>query len=251
MENKIISHILSSKNLESVSQENKQKFKIELSQYFNDISIVAKDLGINIEELWKIYIAKREFNKLDTREKRHVMYLTQEEKINQLENNKIELQKKYKHQSLQIKINGYDITTQTIREINQEKEFALAIFQNEENIKVLADMVPPYIKYKILKCSNIYIVNIPIQCITKFTDLCVLLIPNKVTVIIGINGYSPNVEIVTMYTLGELRIGFINSDTAEKTDEEHPNKFWFFENYNPKRKYHYIYSNSRKIINSN
>ena len=35
-------------------------------------------------------------------------------------------------------------------------------------------------------------------------------------------------------------------DIAEQIDETYPYKFWFYENFNAKRKYHYVYSNSRE-----
>lgn len=62
---------------------------------------------------------------------------------------------------------------------------------------------------------------------------------------VGIENYSPVVKEIKMFLVNGLQIAFIDADTAEGIDDKHPNFFWFFENYNPKRKYHFIYSNSR------
>jgi len=71
----------------------------------------------------------------------------------------------------------------------------------------------------------------------------VLLAPKKKTVMIGIDGYSPDVKYpnINIYPVGQLRVSFI---------ESHNYKFCFYENYNPRRNYHYIYSNSRRIVNT-
>jgi hypothetical protein len=248
MEKQIVTQILSTNSFKSIPQQNKHKIQTELLKQFNSISATAKELGINIDELWKVHIAKCEYNQFDTREKRHVMYTTQEEKNILAEKEKVKLQKEYVTKELQITVNGYDITTQQKRTMNREAEYALAFFQNQEGIDGLSSMVPPYFKFKVLKCTNLYVVNIPNQCISQFPGIFVVLAPIKKTVIIGIEGYSPNLEIenITMHLVGQLRIWFISADIAEQIDENHANKFWFYENYNPKRRYHFIYSNSRK-----
>lgn len=266
MEKQIVARVLSSESLKSLSPQDNKKLERELFKHFIALSATAKAIGINIDDLWRAYIAKCEYNQLDTREGRSITHNNQVEKIKLAEQEKIRLQdpkslrawfvllsatqiqEEYISQSLQTVINGYDITTQQIRQMNRDTEFALTIFQGEEGVKTLSAMVPPYIKFRVLKCSDVYFVDIPNQCIDKFPGLFIMLIPKKTTVMVGIHGYSPQIEIpnVTIYSVGMLQIALIDAGTAEQIDEEHINKFWFFENYSPKRKYHFIYSNSKR-----
>ena len=248
MDKQIVLQILSSNSLESVPESFKKKFQIELLNHFKVIENTAKEIGIDIDELWRAYITKSNYNKYDTRESRHIMYSTNEEKAQVIEHKKNELQKEYSLLEVQINVIGFDMITQKFRDIDREKEYPLAFFRNESDINILSESVPPYIKFKVLKCKNLYIVNIPNQCIDKFPYVFILLAQKKKTIMIGIDGYSPIVNIpnVTMYEVGQLRVSFISADVAEEIDEAYNNKFWFYENYNPKRKYHYIYSNSKK-----
>ena len=247
MEKQIVNHILSADTLKSVPQQNKKKIQSELLKHFHVLTDTAKELGINIDDLWRAYILKREYNQCDTREKRHIMYTTNEEKAQLNQEERIKLQKDYSLTNSQIVVNGYDVTTKQNRQITQ-KDNPLAFFQNEDDIKTLSLMVPSYVKFTVLKCSNLYLVDIPRNCIEKFPGLLILLAPKKKTVMIGLDGYSPVIQIpnTIIYDLGQLRVAFIDADIAEEIDESNINKFWFYENYSPKRKYHFIYSNSRK-----
>jgi hypothetical protein len=252
MEKQIVAKILSNDSLRSIPNSHKQKIHSVLSKQFIIISATAKELNIDVNQLWRVYLSKCEYNKIDTREPRHIMFTSNEEKAQLAAQEKDKAQKSYLEIEDQTIITGYDLTTQNIRKIKSETEYALAIFQNEEKIQALSSMVPPYIKFKVQKCSNLYFADIPNQCIDKFPELLILLAPKKKTVIIGINGYSPSIDMqnVIMFIVGELRIGFVDANIAEDIDETHINKFWFFENYNPKRKYHFIYSNNQKSKNN-
>lgn len=217
----------------------------ELLKSFQLLSDTAKEIGINSNDLWRAYLAKVAYNQYDNREKRHIMYANNEEKNRVIEQEKSELRKRYSIVDSTTKVNGYDVATQQIRPINRETEYALAFFQDETMLNTLSTLVPPYIKYKVLKCSNLFIVDIPNQCINYFAGLFILLAPKKKTVMIGIDGYSPTVD-VAVYNINSLRIAFLDADKAEQIDDTYSNKFWFFENYSTKRKYHFIYSNSKQ-----
>ena len=298
MEHQIVNTIISSEIFGSLDRTQKQNIQKELLKHFTDLSSTAIELGININELWKIYLSKCDYNKLDLREGRHIMdlnnplkniscntdhrkplniscntdhrrlrmvsynmdhrkpldnscnisYNNQQGKIDLVEKQKDQLKNEYISQSLQIQVRGYDMNTKQHRQVNRETEFLLAFFQNEDDVKKLSDMVPPYIKYKNLKCSNIYLIDIPYQCVDKFEELFMLIVPKRNTVMIGIDNYSPKIMDVNPMQIGVLKVAFIDSSKAEELDDEYPNKFWFFENYSPKRGYHFVYSNSRNTI---
>lgn len=51
---------------------NKKKIQTALIQEFTLISDVAKELGLNLDEVWKTYLSKSVYNKPDTRERRYI-----------------------------------------------------------------------------------------------------------------------------------------------------------------------------------
>ena len=105
-----------------------------------------------------------------------------------------------------------------------------------------------YIKLTIINCRGLYFADIPKHCIDKFSNLSIIATPKKQTVIIGLTNFSPHIPDITMNMceVGELHIGFIDAGLAETIDDSHPTKFWFHEDYSPKRKYRFIYSNTIK-----
>lgn len=210
MEKQIVNHILISDKFKSISHHDKKIFGDALLSHLQNISDTAKELGINIDELWRTHIRKYEYNQLDTREPRHILqnsnvsnktivpnsnlelslrnksstpnaslkpinntsssvpittlnnkiqsnvgsipipltYKTQEEKQLMFEAEKRELQIQHEKVELETVVNGYDVASQSIRQMDNEREYLLAIFSDEADLNRLSSMVPPYIKIK-------------------------------------------------------------------------------------------------------
>lgn len=172
-----------------------------LLKYFRDISEVGNELGINMKQLWNAYLRKLEYNQLDRREKRHI---TQQSKIDQSVQDNLEGKKK-------VLFKYYGINNEK-RELNKDTKYPVVIFYTEDDIRKLSNIIPPYIKFEILKCSDIYFVDIPLIAIKEFPKLPILLFPHKKTVIIGIEGYSPDVDLEMYKYNNILNVGFINND---------------------------------------
>jgi hypothetical protein len=127
--------------------------------------------------------------------------LSTKRKLNWLHKKRTKLKKAYSENSMTLGhlifegqiINGYDMNTQQIRQMNS----LLLFFTNDKEIEALSSIVPPYIKLKVLKCCNLYLVDIPYQCI----ELFLLLVPKKKTVMIGVNGHSPITEKLEYYQI--------------------------------------------------
>ena len=114
MEKQIVSHLCSNTALSLVSGSHKKKIQTALTQEFILISNVAKELGLNLDEVWKIYLAKSAYNKPDTRERRHIStvseksYSSCEEKAELAEQEKLKARSAYLALEAQVYDNGYD-----------------------------------------------------------------------------------------------------------------------------------------------
>lgn len=237
MESKIADYLLTDLNIDIV-----KRIRPKVINFLLDLKKVAKQKGINLSEL---YTEASKHNQYDKREKRHIMYLTQEEKTNIQENEKVELREMYDIESQGLKISAYDIIRGEMRIIDKEKEYLIAFVSKEER-DALCDAIPPYIKIQVLDLSECYLIEVPLPA-ASLTTVPLYIAPIKKTIMIGKDGYSPNIECNTLHHPKlNYTLSFMDAYQAEKIDDEYVNMFWFFENYNSKKKYHCIYSNSRK-----
>ena len=236
--------ILSEKCLASLDSSTRRQIKKELLKHIKLLSTTAKELDVDIDQLLNVHITKHKYNQLDLREKRHI-YQNDDQKKQSIQMKNNLAKEKYMYECSLEPVNVYDIVTNKHRPLDYGKEFSLGIFTDKNSVEKLLSLVPSYIKIAMLKCSNLYLIDIPNKCVSKFSGSQIIVVPKRKTVILAIDSYSTQISNILMYKLCTLKICFIDADTAERIDDEYPYKFWFYENYNPKRKYHCIYSNSR------
>lgn len=150
------------------------------------LSSVLQDLNIDPGEFWRLCAAKSSHNQLDTRERRHVY--DNEAKAELQEQERLAKRREYEKRALDREATGYDPKTGVSRSVDREKEFLLLVCGGEK-LREVSSRTPGYIRFKSLKCGELYVSDIPLLQVEEGMDL--LIVPKKTTVLFPPKGSKP------------------------------------------------------------